>query len=40
MSISMNFAEGNCLFSEKEIIHYFHINRGWLYETMAPLELF
>ncbi len=39
-SIPMNIAEGKGRESKKEFVHFFHISRGSLYETLTLLELF
>ena len=39
-SISMNIAEGKGRNSKKEFVHFLHVSRGSLYETMTLLEIF
>ncbi len=39
-SIPMNIAEGKGRISRKEFVHFLHVSRGSLYETLTLLELF
>ena len=39
-SIPMNIAEGKGRNSRKEFVHFLHVSRGSLYETMTLLEIF
>lgn len=39
-SISMNIAEGKGRNSKKEFVHFLHVSRGSLYETLTLLEIF
>ncbi len=39
-SISMNIAEGKGRNSKKEFVHFSHVSRGSLYETLTLLEIF
>ncbi|MEL7626606.1 MAG: four helix bundle protein [Anaerolineaceae bacterium] len=39
-SIPMNIAEGKGRNSRKEFVHFLHVSRGSLYETLTLLELF
>ena len=40
VSVSSNIAEGKGRFSKKEFIHFLHISRGSLYETISKSILF
>jgi len=39
-SIPMNIAEGKGRNSRKEFVHFLHVSRGSLYETLTLLEFF
>lgn len=39
-SIPMNIAEGKGRNSRKEFVHFLHVSRGSLYETLTLLEIF
>ena len=39
-SIPMNIAEGKGRKSKKEFVHFLHVSRGSLYETLTLLEIF
>ena len=39
-SIPMNIAEGKGRKSKKEFVHFLHVSRGSLYETLTLLEFF
>lgn len=39
-SVSMNIAEGQGRYSDKEFIHFLHVARGFLFETITLLQIF